>query len=135
MPEGKLYRILMLIASPDISSKAEHLLSEDGIPVQYSVKVQGTASSDIMNMFGLGTSDKTMIAMLASDKSASHMLRSFRKRLYLGLPNTGIAFTIPISGGVESIFSLVNDIESEEESGGGNMAEEGKVYGPSVTRL
>ena len=126
MPEKKLYRIVILIANPDVAEKAERYLSEIDAHIQYRMNVQGTASSDIMNMFGLGTSDKTMIAMLASDKSASHMLRSFRKRLYLGMPNTGIAFTIPISGGVESIFSLVNDIESEEESGGGNMAEEGR---------
>ncbi len=124
MPEGKLYRILMLIASPDISSKAEHLLSEDGIPVQYSVKVQGTASSDIMNMLGLGTSEKIMMAAVVRQQDASAILRSFRKKLYLGMPNTGVAFTVPVSGGTATLFNFIDKAESSE--GGNIMAEEGR---------
>ena len=124
MPENKFYRILVLIANPDVALKAEKLLAESDIPVQYRIKAQGTASSEIINMFGLGTSEKTMMAMAIQQTEAPGMLRQFRKRLYLGMPNTGVAFTIPISGGGQNLFDFIDEATEPDE--GGNMAEEGR---------
>ncbi len=124
MPESKFYRLLVLIANPDIAAKAERLLADEGVPVQYSMKVHGTASSDIINMLGLGTPEKSMIAIISPRKEASGFLRLFRKKLYLGMPNTGIAFTIPVSGGSKRLFELADIIEEDE--GGVSMADEGR---------
>lgn len=124
MHDMKFYRILILIAGHDIAEKAEALLSEEGIPVQYSMKVHGTASSEIMNMFGLGTPEKDMLVTVVPQKEAAGFLRLFRKKLYLGMPNTGIAFTIPVSGGSKRLFELVDLAENKE--GDIAMAEEGR---------
>ncbi len=122
MPDpSKVYRVLMLIGSPELASKAESLLEENGLPVMYHVKAQGTASSDIMNTLGL-TPEKTMIGTMISQRDSSAMLKLFRRRLYLGMPNTGIAFTIPVSGGTKRLFSLVDGTGSNE--GNESMADE-----------
>ena len=107
MPDNKYYRLICLIAKAEIANKAEGILSERGIDVEYRMLVHGTASSEVMNLLGLGTTEKVMISAIATQEGASELLPQMRKRLYLGMPDTGVAFTIPITGGQNRLFENV----------------------------
>lgn len=108
MPDDmRYYRLICLIAKAEIANKAEGILSERGIDVEYRMLVHGTASSEVMNLLGLGTTEKVMISAIATQGSASDLLPQMRKRLYLGMPDTGVAFTIPITGGQNRLFENV----------------------------
>ena len=107
MPDNKYYRLICLIAKAEIANKAESILSERGIDVEYRMLVHGTASSEVMNLLGLGTTEKVMISAIATQEGASELLPQMRKRLYLGMPDTGVAFTIPITGGQNRLFENV----------------------------
>ena len=108
MPDDmRYYRLICLIAKAEIANKAEGILSERGIDVEYRMLVHGTASSEVMNLLGLGTTEKVMISAIATQESASDLLPQMRKRLYLGMPDTGVAFTIPITGGQNRLFENV----------------------------
>lgn len=108
MPDNKYYRLICLIAKAEIANKAEGILSERGIDVEYRMLVHGTASSEVMNLLGLGTTEKVMISAIATQEGASELLPQMRKRLYLGMPDTGVAFTIPITGGQNRLFENVS---------------------------
>lgn len=108
MPDNKYYRLICLIAKAEIANKAESILSERGIDVEYRMLVHGTASSEVMNLLGLGTTEKVMISAIATQEGASELLPQMRKRLYLGMPDTGVAFTIPITGGQNRLFENVS---------------------------
>ena len=109
MPDDmRYYRLICLIAKAEIANKAEGILSERGIDVEYRMLVHGTASSEVMNLLGLGTTEKVMISAIATQEGASELLPQRRKRLYLGMPDTGVAFTIPITGGQNRLFENVS---------------------------
>lgn len=109
MPDDRrYYRLICLIAKAEIANKAEGILSERGIDVEYRMLVHGTASSEVMNLLGLGTTEKVMISAIATQEGASELLPQMRKRLYLGMPDTGVAFTIPITGGQNRLFENVS---------------------------
>lgn len=109
MPDDmRYYRLICLIAKAEIANKAEGILSERGIDVEYRMLVHGTASSEMMNLLGLGTTEKVMISAIATQEGASELLPQMRKRLYLGMPDTGVAFTIPITGGQNRLFENVS---------------------------
>ena len=108
MPDDKTYRILILIATSELAGRAEELLSKNDITSQYMMKGQGTASSDVMNLLGLGTPDKGIVACMLPQDTASQCLRMFRSKLYLGMPNTGVAFTIPVSGASSSLLNYID---------------------------
>lgn len=115
MPEGKrLYRLMCLIAKAEIADKAADILSEHGINVEYRMLVHGTASSEIMNIFGLATTEKVMISAMMKKENTADLLSEMRKKLYLGMPNTGIAFTIPVSGGMNKLFENIDRMEKTE---------------------
>ena len=122
------YRMLFLIAAPKLVKKGVALLREGEVPVQYQFCAQGTASSEIMDMLGLGSVEKNILMSAMPKEFADKMLKKLRKELYLGMPNTGVAFTVVMSGGSGRLIQLIQSMQSESgnipaERDGVKMAE------------
>lgn len=114
------FRMLLLIATPKLVDKAAGMFKEGNIPVEYIFHGQGTATSEIMDMLGLDGVDKNILMGMLPKPFADEMLKKLRKRLHLGMPNTGIAFTLPLSGGSGHLIQLMEGLEPEEKR---NVAE------------
>lgn len=109
------HRMLLLITTPKLAEKAAALFETGRVPVQYRFHGQGTASSEIMETLGLGSVDKIILLSMMPRVFADRMLKKLRKELRLGSSNSGIAVTIPISGGNGKLIKL---LESLEQVGG-----------------
>lgn len=125
--QKKDFRILFLISSSKLADKATALFDQNQIPIQYHCRAQGTASSEIMDMLGLGTIEKNILLSAMPGNMASRMLPLLRKKLHLGMPNTGVAFTVPLSGCSGWMIRLMetpsreeNEIERKEKEMGEN---------------
>lgn len=92
------FRLLFLIGSQKIGAKAQQLLSENGVPVQYHIIAKGTASGEFADLIGLGGVDKSVLVCVLPKFYANQMLSKMHDRLYLGAPGTGVAFTVALSG-------------------------------------
>ena len=111
----KHFSLLFLIVPPKLSLKAEKVFKALNAPEQYFVYAKGTANSTIVDMLGLGEPDKTVtIAPLQSDLAAK-MIGTLQNELYLGAPDTGIAFTVPLNGGSLGILQLLSAQAPQEE--------------------
>ncbi len=110
----KAYRMLLLIATPKLVGKALGMFKEENIPIQYVFHAQGTATSEVMDMLGLDGVDKNVLMSMMSKEWADEMRRKLRKKLHLGMPNTGIAFTLVMSGGSGHIVQIMEGMEPEE---------------------
>ncbi len=110
------YRLLFLIGTPKLVEQAETLFSTEDVPLQYHVCAQGTASGEIIDMLGLGSGnlEKTILLSLVSKSLAREMMDTLSRKLYLGTPNTGIAFTVPINGGVSRLMRLLGSLEDTD---------------------
>lgn len=108
------YRFLMLIANPKLADKAAEMFKSGALPLQYKLSVRGTASSEIMDALGLGSIDKTLLASMMPKDYADEMLYKLRRELRLGTINSGIAFTIPITGANSHLLQIVSSIEDHE---------------------
>ncbi len=122
------FRILFLIATPKLVKKGMTLLKEEDVPVQYHFCAQGTASSEIMDMLGLGSVEKNILMSMMPKDAADKILKKLRKGLYLGMPNTGVAFTVAMSGSSGRLVQLIRSMQPESENSpmerdGLNMAE------------
>lgn len=109
------FQMLFLIGTPKLVNKAASLFKEVRVPVQYSLNAQGTASSEIMDMLGLDGVDKRILLSMLPKFFAGEMLTKLQKKLHLGMPNTGIAFTVPMSGGSGRIIQLLETMQPEEK--------------------
>ena len=122
------YRMLLLIATPKLVDKAAGMFKEGNVPTEYIFHGQGTATSEIMDMLGLDGVDKNILMGMLPKPFADEMLKKLRKSLHLGMPNTGIAFTLILSGGSGYLIQLMEGLEPEEiknvaERNEGDMAD------------
>jgi hypothetical protein len=106
--------MLLLIATPKLVGKALGMFKEENIPIQYVFHAQGTATSEVMDMLGLDGVDKNVLMSMMSKEWADEMRKKLRKKLHLGMPNTGIAFTLVMSGGSGHIVQIMEGMEPEE---------------------
>lgn len=111
--------MLFLIATPKLVHKAVDLFKEGMVPVQYIMHAQGTASSEIMDMLGLGGVEKDLILSMLPKALADKLLKQLRKTLHLGMPNTGVAFTVSMSSCSGHMIRLMENAGSQEEERSG----------------
>lgn len=115
--EGKApLRVLVSITTPKLAGRAAEMFRKADIPVQYRWNAVGTASSEMIDMLGLGSPDKKILVSFMPKPVAGEMLKKLKKELRLGTINSGIAFTLPLSGAngiVLRILEQLNEKESE----------------------
>lgn len=108
-------RVLLLIATPKLTDKAAKLFQKEDAPLLYRLHAVGTASSEMMDILGLGTIDKGVLVSLLPKEKAGGMLRQLHSTLRLGLPGSGIAFTMPLSGANALLFRMLDPLAGGEE--------------------
>lgn len=110
------YRLLMLITTPKLAEKAMKLFNKADIPMHYRIEASGTASSEIMDMLGLGSIDKVLLFSMMPKLFADKMLGKLKKELKLGAVNSGIAVTMPMTGANNLLFHILEQIGEETSS-------------------
>lgn len=107
-------RAMVLITTPKLSERAAKLFQQGHVPVQYQWNASGTASSEMMDILGLGSPDKRILISVLPKSFANDLLKKLRKGLKLGSVNSGIAFTLPLSGASNWILRLLDRFNSGE---------------------
>jgi hypothetical protein len=95
-------------------------------------KGQGTASSEVLDLLGLGASAKAVVICLEQEILAPVLLKEVRKKVGRSSPGAGIAFSIPLSGintpilqvFKESILKNEKIVPQNEDSGRRNQGGE-----------
>ncbi len=106
-------RALVLITTQKKSEKASELYKKCGVPVQYRLNAEGTASSEIMDMLGLGTIEKRVLITLLPKVTADKMLENLNGELKMNTVNSGIAFTFPLNGANGMILKPFADTQCD----------------------
>ena len=107
------YRYLAVITSPKISKKASEVFEELGVPLFCESIAVGTASSEMMDIIGLGSPEKRLFISVLPKEFADKVIKKFRKILLPGSVNGGIAFTLPITG-MSKYLSYLYESRSEQ---------------------
>ncbi len=110
------YRIMILITNPKPAAKASLMFVGDKVPMHYLFHGMGTASSEMMDILGLGSADKSVLLGIMPKPYADKMLTRLRRELKLGALNSGIAFTLPMTGLSKILLRMNEPLISEEET-------------------
>ncbi len=119
------FQLLVLITNPKLADKATRIFRRSALPVQYRLNAEGTASSEIMDMLGLGSIDKCILISTVPRQLGDAMLTRLRLELHLGAVNSGIAFTISLSGMNKLLMRML--MKSEEENTVHNLRKVGNM--------
>ena len=106
-------RALVLITTPKLAEAAGDILAP--FPLQYRFGAVGTAPSEMIDILGLGSPEKRIVITTLPRSAAPSLTKRLKKELKLGSVNSGIAFTLPISGVTKLIMQMMNPLEVDEE--------------------
>lgn len=109
------YRLLCLIATPKLCDKACDMFLKYDLPVQYRLNAEGTASSEIMDTLGFGSIDKGILLSTVPNHVGTSMLKMLHKQLRLDAENSGIAFTIPLTGATNIVLRMMTSLGEKND--------------------
>lgn len=67
-----------------------------GLHMVLSMLGRGTATDEHLSIYGLDTSEKTVISAVASADEAALLLKSAKRKLFIDIPGNGIMLTVPL---------------------------------------
>ena len=109
-------RMLVLISTPQLVRKAIGLFHKSAVPIQYQASAIGTATSEIIDALGLGSTEKSILISMMPTSFAHGMLRTLRRSLKMYMPNSGIAFTVPLTGITNHALRMLGTLSEGENA-------------------
>ena len=104
-----MLRLLMVITDWEQVSKMKKFINRFPMHFGYITKAEGTASSETLDMLGLGQTDKALVLCVVPQVIAESMMKELTDLLLLKMRGTGIAFTIPLCGIAANIIKYLNE--------------------------
>lgn len=90
-------RLIVLIAHGALAQKAESLFQKQSVPLLYRANGKGSATSEMIDILGLGDSKREILVAIETKEKAHELLEKMKHRLVLKRIDSGIAFTIPVN--------------------------------------
>lgn len=106
---------LILITTHKLAEKANDMFRKAAVPIQYNWNAVGTASSEMIDVLGLGSPERCVLISFLPKSFAEEMLKKLKKELKLGKVNSGIAFTVPMAGASNLIVNMTQTLEKDEK--------------------
>ncbi len=106
-------RLIFLISTPKLAEKAETTLKTKGVVIHYLINAKGTATSEIMDTLGLGNIDKNVLVGVVPKNAVEVLFEDLSAVLSIGNVNSGIAFTMPMSGASNIVVKMVETALNE----------------------
>ena len=102
-------KVLFIIIDWNKVNIVEEIFKEENVRFHFISRGKGTASSDVLNLLGLGTSEKAIIICLEQEELISIIIKDVTKKLGFHNPGAGIAFTVPLSGINQPIYNIFKE--------------------------
>lgn len=109
-------KLLLTIVDEDKEREAANIYRKSKIPFKFVLHGRGSASSSILNYFGLSESQKSLIVGVVSDNYELQILEILNNKLKLSESGNGITISIPISSSNRYVYErLVRESKVEGE--------------------
>ncbi len=108
-------KVLVTITDRGKDDKILRLYKRHKITYSFKINGKGTASSSLMDYFGLDEIKKNVILSIIPEKLESKLLYDLQNKIEIYRPGYGIAFTIPITSATRYLSNQYNDRKFVEE--------------------
>ena len=119
--------LIMSIVERGSGGRLVKLYQKNHISTHIRFEGQGTATSEILDILGLGGSEKDIILSLATRLAAQVLLERLDDELRGAAPGRGIAFTIPLTAVNNMIAAYVTLTTKLDMEGSGSMENQQKT--------
>jgi len=95
--ERQSMKLVFFIVDWNSANIVSDVCVEEKVRFHFTSLAKGTASSDILDLLGIGSCEKAVITCLEQKVGVPVLLKEVRKKLKMYGPGAGIAFTVPLS--------------------------------------
>lgn len=106
--------MLTIIINTKDEKKFIKALEKYKIKYKNIIRGMGTASSSLLEYFGLNQEEKTIILSIAPTTNCKHILKEIDNKIKLYEPGKGIAFTISLSSSIKYLIDNYQGKEMED---------------------
>ncbi|MDR1072526.1 MAG: hypothetical protein LBL45_02475 [Treponema sp.] len=92
------FKLLFLIIDWDKIRVISEVFEKDYSNFVFMSKARGTATSEILDILGVGSTDKALILCLVEGASTPVIIKAVWRKMRVRSAGAGIAFTVPLSG-------------------------------------
>ena len=122
MAKKNSVKLIVTIAERGRGKALAKTYAEQGIVISYQCMGHGTASSELLDLLGVGTAEKDILISCASKEKAERLLHKLDNEIPEASYGKGIVFDMPLTG-LNSLIAAVLLNESNGEAGGIKMEE------------
>lgn len=119
--------LIMSIVERGTGSKLVKLYTRNQVFTHIRFEGRGTATSEILDILGLGGSEKDIILSMTTRTAARILLDKLEDELQGAAPSRGIAFAVPLSAASNLIAAYIGLKTKLEPEGSGNMDNQPKT--------
>lgn len=106
-------KLIISIVERGQGKRIQKLYRNQHIPLHLQCAGRGTATSEIMDILGLGSSEKDVLISWAAASAAGQLLSQLNGELRETLQASGIVFTVPITG-LNSLVAALSAYQAEQ---------------------
>jgi len=124
LPETPKLKLVFFIVDWHRANIVSNVCVEEKVRFHFSSVGMGTANSDLLDLIGIGSSEKAVVFCLEQEVGIPVLLKEVRKKLKSYGPGAGIAFTVPFSAINDPILLIFKQsIHKNEKIAAGNASE------------
>ncbi|MDL2292576.1 hypothetical protein LJC17_03190 [Acholeplasma sp. OttesenSCG-928-E16] len=90
-------RVLFAIVDRKLTDAATAIFHQETDGFCLELWGKGTASSEMVDLLGLGSPDKTVIIGTCKNSEIEHIFKRYKEELFFSKKGTGVAFSVPIN--------------------------------------
>ncbi|MGN0349087.1 MAG: hypothetical protein ACI4DR_06105 [Roseburia sp.] len=109
------FRCIIVITDSNIRDKLSEFLTDIGLSIAWQMHGIGTASSEFLNLCGLGSTQKSIALCFVQTDFARLVLAELNQALQLHKRGTGIALSIPVSALSGWLYKVLDSQLTEQE--------------------
>jgi nitrogen regulatory protein PII len=102
-------KLLFFIIDWSKSKVVSKVFEQENVSFYFFSKGKGTANSEILDLLGIGSSEKAVILCLEQDVMVPVLLKGVRQKLGSQSTGAGIAFTVPLSAINQPILHILKE--------------------------
>jgi len=116
-------RLIIFIIDWNRANVVSEVFLEEKVRLYFLTKGKGTASSEILDLLGIGAGDKAVMFCLEQQVLVQVLMKEVRKKLRRGGPGAGIAFTVPLSAINDPVLLIFKQSIHKNEKIAAELAE------------
>jgi nitrogen regulatory protein PII-like uncharacterized protein len=109
-------KAIFLIVDWDKVKALSALFAKENCSLCFVSKGFGTANSDILDVLGIGATDKAVFFCFADSSQTLRLIQAVRRSMGARSAGAGIAFTVPLSGLSAPVMKMFETMHDENEA-------------------